>query len=266
MTIAVAIAVPDGIALAADTQTTWQHTITQVVEKGTSRVVTLDQPVQVPIGWSRMARKLFSIKMGADTYAVAVSGAALIHNKTPYSIFKSLEKSYSQNGDFEAVRRFLIDGIKAEFRNQLRIPDLRNAPVVLGLEFILAGHEQSDVSKPVLKTTWVYTGKPAVHAQFGFPGDAISWENQPADRFNVCWTGRGEFLDHVVNHQNQNLPGLTGQYSGLTLADAVDFARFLAEFTCDFQRFAVMVPDCGRPVLSATLTPDGFVEHVGRGA
>jgi len=46
----------------------------------------------------------------------------------------------------------------------------------------------------------------------------------------------------------------------MTLADAVDYTKFLVEFTCDFQRFAVTVPDCGRPIISATLTPGGYEE------
>jgi hypothetical protein len=48
----------------------------------------------------------------------------------------------------------------------------------------------------------------------------------------------------------------------MTLADAVDYTTFLVRFTCDFQRFAVMVPDVGRPIVSATLTPDGYSQQV----
>jgi hypothetical protein len=44
----------------------------------------------------------------------------------------------------------------------------------------------------------------------------------------------------------------------MTLEDAVSYTKFLAEFTCDFQRFAIMVPTCGKPVVSAILTPEGF--------
>ncbi len=63
MTIAAALAVPDGIALAADTQITWYSTITTAKQKGTDQTIELAQPIQVPIGWSRMARKLFSVQM-----------------------------------------------------------------------------------------------------------------------------------------------------------------------------------------------------------
>lgn len=69
-------------------------------------------------------------------------------------------------------------------------------------------------------------------------------------------------MTHIVNHKNKSLPPLSGQYNLMTLADAAAYTRFLVEFTCDFQRFAVMVPDCGRPIISATLTPEGYQENV----
>jgi hypothetical protein len=72
----------------------------------------------------------------------------------------------------------------------------------------------------------------------------------------------GEFVSHIVNHNNKKLPELSGQYHLMTLTDAVDYTTFLAKFTCDFQRFAVMVPDCARPIISATLTPDGYEEKI----
>jgi hypothetical protein len=261
MTIAIAVAVPDGIALAADTQTTWTRTITHAVEKGTGNQFELESPIALPIGWSKSARKLFSISMQECPYAVAVAGAALINNKTPYSIVKSLEQSYRGSGTYEDVLSCLFEGLKAELRLHFGVADLTQAPQVLALNFILAGYEGHDVSRPILRAVGVYSGRPA-----GIPdptGDQTSWANNGPLRFNCCWTGRGEFVSHVVSHGNAALPQISGQYSLLTLADAVDYVRFLAEFTCDFQRFAVMVPDCGRPVMAATLTPDGFVERPG---
>ena len=47
----------------------------------------------------------------------------------------------------------------------------------------------------------------------------------------------------------------------MTLADAVDYTRFLIEYVCDFQRFAIMVPDCGRPITLSTLTPGQYDER-----
>ena len=91
-------------------------------------------------------------------------------------------------------------------------------------------------------------------------GHRVSWSNLTPEvtRYSSCWIGRTEYVDHIVNHHNTRLPAMSGQYHLMTLKDAVSYTRFLAEFTCDFQRFAVIVPDCGRPVVSAVLTPGSF--------
>jgi hypothetical protein len=266
MTIALALAVPDGIAMAADTQTTWNQSIVRVREKGTGRDVELESPIFLPIGWSRLARKLFSLKLAGRTFAVAVAGTALLNNKTIFSIFKSLEQGYGDPPEYDAVLQFLCDGLKDQLRRQLGVMDLSQASQIVDVSFILAGYENQDISRPVLRSAPVYSGKPPIPGETLFPGHRIIWQNNDPNRFNCCWVGRGEFVNHVVNHNNSFLPPMTGQYALMTLADAVDYVRFLAEFTCDFQRFAVMVPDCGRPVVTATLDPDGYTEHVARGA
>lgn len=262
MTIAVALAVPDGIALAADTQTTWQNTVTRAKEKVTGKEFDLAQPITVPIGWSRMARKLFSIRLNDSVFAVAVSGAALLNNKTPFSIFKSLERAYTGDGGYDNALAHLIEGLKDQLRTQLGVTLLSEAPQIVELNFILAGYEEKDVARPVLRVTTVYSGQPAAAQSANYPGHLTNWQNTPANRFGCCWTGRSDFISHVVNHQNAALPPIAGHYPGMTLHDALDYVRFLAEFTCDFQRFAVMVPDCGRPVLAASLTPDSYEPQV----
>ncbi len=88
------------------------------------------------------------------------------------------------------------------------------------------------------------------------------WTNTQGSRYQGCWIGRAVFITHVVNHNNKDLPSISGQFRFMTLADAVDYTKFLVEFTCDFQRFAPMVPDCGRPIVSATLTTEGYEEKV----
>jgi hypothetical protein len=266
VTIALALAVPDGIALAADTQTTWNQSILKVREKGTGREVEVESPILLPIGWSRLARKLFSLTLGERTFGVAVAGAALLNNKAIFSIFKSLEQGYTGSHEYDVVLQFLCDGLKDQLRKQLGVTDLSQASQIIDVSFILAGYEDQDISRPLLRAVWVYSGRPAIPGETQLPGHQITWQNSAQNRFNCCWVGRGEFVGHVVNHNNAFLPPMTGQYALMTLADAVDYVRFLAEFTCDFQRFAVMVPDCGRPVVTATLDPDYYTEHVATGA
>ncbi len=82
MTIAIAVAVPDGIALAADTQITWHKTITTAKEKGTEKEFELHEPIRLPVGWSRMAKKLFSLTFEGASFAICTAGASSLNKKT----------------------------------------------------------------------------------------------------------------------------------------------------------------------------------------
>jgi len=261
MTIAIAIAVPDGIALAADTQTTWQKIITKVKEKGTDREIELSDPISVPIGWSKMAKKLFALKFNGEAIAICSAGLAIINSKTMYSVFKSFEKSYSGPFDLQIISQYLVDGITEELKAHHNVSDLSLAPESF-CHFIIAGFEQRDVSKPFLERHLVFSGTANINRKKDSSGHFCQKVTSGINRYQGCWIGREEFISHVVKHSNKGLPPLSGQYYLMSLADALDYTKFLVEFTCDFQRFAVMVPDCGRPIISAVLTPDGYEESV----
>jgi hypothetical protein len=254
-TIALALAVPDGIAFAADTQTTWNQTITSAKEKGTDREVELAAPIVIPVGASRLSRKLFSLSIGGATYGVAVSGTALIDNKTPYSILRSLEKAYRGDNSYDEVLAFLIEGLKAD----LSVSDLLEASQFLPITLILGGYEGGAISKPILRVVFIYSGKP----QWAIAGESA--------QSRLVKRGNDRGLQHLLDRsrrvrgahrlpQQSRTPGNVWQLFAVHSVRRLNYVRFLAENTCDFQRFATMVPDCGRPVLTATLTPEGFVE------
>jgi hypothetical protein len=261
MSIAVAIAVPDGIALAADTQTTWLRSITKAREKGSGREFELETPIKVPLGWSRMARKLFALSFAGHPYALATAGAAVINGKTPYAIARQLEASYRGPEDFDSVRNHLVEGIQTELRAHHGVVDLAAAPP-LAIDFMLAAFGRSGVADPLLASHCVYSGSLDLPEGAACVGSHHRWQNQGAHRYGSCWIGHAAFVSHVVEHKNPDLPPISGQYQFMSLADAVDYATFLVRFTCDFQRFAIMIPDAGRPIVSATLTPEGYVEKV----
>lgn len=265
MSICIAIAVPDGIAFAADSQTTWNQTITQAQQLGTNQMFNLAQPINIPISWSRMARKLFNIKANGSNYAVCVAGTALLNHKTISAIFKTLEKSYAGDGSFDNVSRHFIDGLKNELRRQLNIENLANATTIMTVEFILSGYIDNEVSKPRIESWVVLSG--TVQLENGEQlntGEFKKWTNIVNNQhtYGGCWIGRAEFISHLVTHNNPQLPPIQGQYELLSLADAVDYTKFLVEYTCDYQRFAIMVPDCGKPIISATLTPEAYEEQI----
>ncbi|TVR80746.1 MAG: hypothetical protein EA412_04420 [Chitinophagaceae bacterium] len=262
MSICIAIAVPDGIALAADSQTTWNQTITQVKEAGTGRIVSLEKPIQQPISWSKMARKLFDIKIQDSIFGVCVAGTAILNHKTIYSLFKSLEASYEGENNYDAIVKYFVHGVQKQMQVQLGTEELKNATQRLSVDFIIAGYENKDVSKPRIESHMVFSGKIMIDNNLNDSGHIVRWRNTKGSaRFGGCWIGRTEFISHLVN-QKSNLPPIQGQYELLSLADAVDYTRFLVDFTCDYQRFAIMVPDCGKPIISAKLTPSSYSEEI----
>ena len=262
MSICITIAVPDGIALAADSQTTWNQTINSVKEKGTGKTVRLETPIQQPVSWSKMARKLFEIKVGETSYAACVAGTALLNNKTTYSIFKSLEYQHEGEAKFDDLVQHFVVGLKEEMKKQLGVDELKNANQILTVDFILAGYEEGDVSKPRIESHLVFSGSLMIDGNKNESGHVERWRSKNQNsNFGGCWIGRTEFISHLVT-QNKTLPPIQGQYELLSLEDAVEYTNFLVDFTCDYQRFAIMVPDCGKPIISAKLTPNGYEEKI----
>lgn len=264
MSIGIAVIVPDGIALAADTQTTWNAVITRAKEKGTNREFDLAEPIHIPIGWSQMAKKLFSLTFNGRKCALITAGAAQINQQTMYAIFKSAEKAYKGAGAFSEVVQFLVQHIQQQLANEFNCAqtELSKRPVKV-CQFILAGYD-GDVSMPVVESHTVFSGTlhDVASGKQNDSGHAPGWKNSSPNKYGAAWIGRQEFIDHIVNHRNPHLPPIQGQFSMMTLADAVEYARFLVQFVCDYQRFAIMVPDCGRPIMVASLTLDSYSENI----
>ena len=262
MSIGIAIAVPDGIALAADTQTTWSKTLFKVKVKGTEQEMELVDPINIPVGWSLMTRKLFSVNMKGRIYAIITAGMSHMNTKSMYAIFRSGAHKYGDDGSVDDVSTYFMNYLKAELATHLScsVIDLKNQAINVS-EYILACYEEDDVAKPVVESHLIFSGTLTVNGVPEASGHFMKWSNrnQPS-RYGGCWIGQTEFISHIVNHSNKGLPPISGQYSMMSLADAVDYTRFLIEYVCDFQRFAIMVPDCGRPITLSTLTTDQYDE------
>lgn len=256
MSIGIAIAVPDGIALAADTLASWSRTITQVQVKGVAGPVELEKPIIQPAGWSPGAKKLFPFEYGRHKGAILTAGATSIGTRTARAVFKKLEQMCPATDSCQEVVDFLAQGLKAEMLETCQVDELSKAPISV-LEFVFVSFENGDITRPLVSSNLVFSGTLSIDGVLNSSGHHLRWQNIP-NRYGACWIGRVEFIAHVVNHNNPRLPLVAGQYQLMTLEDAVNYARFLAEFTCDFQDFAVTVPDCGKPVVTAILTPDEF--------
>lgn len=260
MSICIALSVPDGIALASDTQTTWQNTILKVKDKNGAEVE-LATPITIPVGWSKMAKKLFHLVFNKMNYAAMWAGAASINQKTIFSIIKSLEKKYEGDGSLENVSEYMAKGIRKELEIEYGTKTLSKAPLKV-VEIILAGFQDEDVSKPIIKQQLIFSGVIKTAEGDDASGHRLGWINDGNKKFGCCWIGEKLFVNHIVNHKNKNLPPIQGQYNMMSLEDAKDYVRFLVEYTCDFQRFAIMVPNVGRPIILAKLTPERYEEEI----
>jgi hypothetical protein len=256
MSVGIAIVVPDGIALAADTKAGWSRTITHVQVKGVAGPVELEKPIIQPAGWSPGAKKLFPFRYGDYEGAILTAGMATIGLRTARAVFKKLEQECPATSNCQEVVDFLANRLKAEMAEVYKVDDLSKAPLSL-LEFVFMSFEDRDITRPFVTSNLVFSGTLSIEGAANTSGYHLRWKNLP-NRYGACWIGRTEFIAHLVNHNNPRLPPISGQYHLMTLEDAANYAQFLAEFTCDFQDFAITVPDCGRPVVTAVLTPDEF--------
>ena len=260
MSICIAIAVPDGIALAADSQITWTETITKAKDKATNIEFELAEPIKRPVGWSKMARKLFNIEIDNKSYAILWAGAASVNNKSNYSIFKSLEKRCElKNPTMNNLANYFVEGFKAEFKEQFGKDDLKTCPTIY-IDFIICGFDNNDVAKPIIQKHRLFSGIINNNGKDYDSGHILMADLNGAH--GGTWIGKTEFITHIVKHENKQLPAISGQFHMMSLSDAIDYTKFLVEYTCDFQRFAITVPDCARPIVSASLTPEGYTEQI----
>ncbi|MFP5385130.1 MAG: hypothetical protein ACLGHN_03575 [Bacteriovoracia bacterium] len=252
MTIGVVVSVPDGIALSADTQTSWTTTITKAEIKdplNAAKTIQVDlaKPILQQSGWSSGTKKLFKFKYGSDDQnlkdaAILTAGNASINGQTAYAVLKKIEASCPRTDSCDAVVAYIVDELKKEFKLQYKVDDMNKMPKTIS-SFIFASFENSDITKPYISNNNIITGPLLV-------GQSDHHINSSITKSTGCtWIGRVEYIGHILNHSNANLPPIAGQYHLMTLQDAVRYSRFLTEFTCDFQKYAVCVPDCGRPVV-----------------
>jgi len=264
MSICIAIAVPDGIALSVDSQTTWTNQINHVKEKDSGRMVELEHPILLPVSWSKMARKIFNIDFSGNKYAFCVAGIALLNQKTMYAIFSSLEVKYLGDGSFDNVVDFIKNGLKEELKLHLNISDLKNTDQILNIEFIICSHDDKDISKPRIESWLIHTGIINFEGIQLDKSEFRKWTNFENGKYRLggTWIGMVDYISHIVSHKNPQLPQIQGQYELFSLSDAVDYTNFLVKFTCDFQRFAITIPYCDKPIISATLEAGQYTENI----
>ncbi len=171
-----------------------------------------------------------------------------------------MEKRYDlENPTKTELVNYLVNGIKDEFIAEFGNENLAEC-ATRRLDFIICGFNDEDISNPFIQKHHVFSGIIKNIGVDDNTGHIVARDQN--ETHGGCWIGRTEFITHIVNHKNKDLPAISGQYSLMSLSDAVDYAKFMVEYTCNFQRFAVTVLDCARPIISARLTPEQYFEEI----
>lgn len=261
MPICIAIAVPEGIVVSTDSQITWFQNIERAIQKDSKEQFELDTPIISPVSSSRMSHEPFSVTAAGNHFAICLAGAAFINQKHTRLLFKTLEKDYQGNGNYEHVLRYYIEGIKAHLKEQFAVRNLSDASQTINVDFIMCGYDNGDIFKPRIESWCIFSGKIRLENDTHLEtGELKKFSNFDSGKYSYagCWIGRTEFISLIYNTTNQSLPPIIGQFETFSVTDALDLCKFLVEFTCDYQRFAVMVPDCGKPMIAGILTPEGY--------
>jgi hypothetical protein len=219
MTLLVAVYVPAGIALAADSRLT--RTVTQKSKAGDEEV--LQQSVQV---LSDASNKLVELKRVGC--AVGLYDHALVEGQPIDAHIRRFEEERLADGDdVETTATKLLEYLQTSF-DEARVG------------FTLAGYRVEDrVSVP--------------HLYAGHTTKELRRLNLSDEKivYGVSRAGDNEVANRLI--RQESLPA----FDAMPLQDAVDYAVHLIRATIDTLRFEPRHPSVGGPIDVMTVTPEG---------
>lgn len=233
MSLVIAVFVPTGIVLAADSRTTMQSTATKTTSGGT-------EVVHTPLVLSDSAYKVFALPnsgVGLLTY-----GDAILRDLPVESYVKRFAEVNDRSNRKTVEMAQLLHQYFREYTPENRAL------------FILAGYDdESGVGVPHVYT--VDTGNP----------DGVRRSNVDRDgrlQYGVLRGGDTSVVDRLIS------PDTLPPFHLMPLPDAVDYARYLVETTILTLRFEPRFPSVGGPVDVLSMTADSmrFLQRKGQPA
>jgi hypothetical protein len=247
MTICVGVAAPDGIVLAADSRTTFEH------EDGSHRIV------------SDFAYKVFQV---GDEYGVATYGRAMIGNKTIAGLMDEFD---AYLGDTELDDVHDVAARLGDFFHER-----------LSAYYVATGQEPPEHGWSLGFLVAGYDGEGIGHIrEVGVPGPHFTEPSITTANGGASWRGMTDVIRRMIygfdgdgfaatEHELPDdliEPMTSIAYQllfPLTIQDAIDFASFLIRTTIDMQRFSDgtivrpgAIPGCGGPTRIMLITPYG---------
>ncbi len=245
MTINVSLKVPDGIVIACDSlatslmplQAKFQVAPLKCSQCGHEQPVGPIQmpPIGVPFSSTPLASKLFYI----NNYGLTFFGASSINGRSLFNhvmVFRTtIYKTCMNMFDIaDGLAAMLAEAIK----NDKSIDKNNSDLLVAG--FQICGYDEVDIDFGRTSVVYLFAGKPPKREDM-------------KQEYGVTVTGQ----NMVVNFLFQNPPnGVSPKpnFTKMTLADAIDYARFLVQTTSDYHRFMDAVPTVGGPTEVALIT------------
>lgn len=251
MTIAVAVACPEGLVLAADSRTS------TVGANGAFRVAT------------DYAHKVFSIQ---DRFGAVTFGWAFLEGRSIAGVMEEFaaQTQLAENATIEAVAAALADYFNDRIDAHVAAgldpePDAGND--VLG--FIVGGYDQTGVGQ--FRLVWLPSRTITPGAATNNSG--AHWQGEVDVWFRLS-KGFDILRLDTEGWEQAQLDGLAAleyivRFEAMALQDAIDYAEFIVRTTVDMQRFSHgtvatpgSFPTCGGPVELATITRRGGLEWV----
>jgi hypothetical protein len=252
VTIAVGVACPEGVVLAADSRTSF------LSPAGAFRVAT------------DYAHKVFAI---GRAFAAVTYGWAFLEGKTIAGVMEEFvaQTPLPDTATIDDVAQALSDYFKQRFDNHVGAGKDPAPPAGSdALGFIVGGYDASGVGRLKL------VGTPTEQIVAGAATDACGahWQGE-TDVFVRLIKGYDVLRLVTRGWPQPQLDALAAleyvvRFEAMALQDAVDYGEFVVRTTIDMQRFSYGTfgtpgegfPSCGGPVEIATITWGGGVEWV----
>lgn len=226
MTINVVIVVPDGVVVACDSMAT-----------STAQVVSQQGPtIPVPRNSTPLATKLFYV----DDYAVTFFGASSLNGRTLFNhVMNYRAKVHRPEWNMERVSKEISEILSTAVKSDPQIKGITNK-LTLIVGFQICGYNEGDLD----------FGRQCLNQITADGNVSIS---QSLSQYALYVSGDQRVVQKLFG-QNPNQPIEGPNFNSMTLADAIDYARFLVDATSDYHRFAEMVPTVGGHTDVAVIT------------
>ena len=256
MSLAIAIKVPEGLVLAAESRVSYD-----IPDGDSKRLVTFDN-----------ATKLLKfddyLKFGAVTFGVANIGTRTAHSFIPEFIAELKKSNVGQNIKVKTFAKKLGEFFKARWEEAMP----SDFPKTENMFFVIGGFEASEPHAKVY--------------QIVVPGNTEPEELDSMKQFNSVWGGQYDIVSRMVKgyddriikwvddnftateEQQQNFAELISAieqpivYSALALQDAINLAETFIRTTIDIQSLSAGVRGVGGAIDIAIITKDNGFSYI----